>query len=192
MNSEEAIQYFNDEIRLCRAAPSINGCQMTEDWQRTIDACEIAVAAIRKVHELEQEAGRLRAELAAYKETGLEPDVCANYRKFEDEAISKGVPFKRIVELMNAEQDGRLVVLLCKVGDRVWYITSSAEICEAEVIGIWLNVYTNPQMWLEIKYHSKFTGECEHKSRIDLMLGKIIFLSREEAEAALAGKGGDG
>lgn len=61
MNREEAIQYFNDEIRLCRAAPSINGCQMTEDWQRTIDACEIAVAAIRKVQELEQaeQDGRL-------------------------------------------------------------------------------------------------------------------------------------
>ena len=77
MNIEEAVQYFNDEIRLCRAAPSINGCQMTEDWQRTIDACEIAVAAIRKVSnldmargerdvvtkrmiELEQEVGRLK------------------------------------------------------------------------------------------------------------------------------------
>ena len=53
MNIEEAVQYFNDEIRLCRAAPSINGCQMTEDWERTIDACEIAVAAIRKVSNLD-------------------------------------------------------------------------------------------------------------------------------------------
>lgn len=51
--------------------------------------------------------------LAAYEETGLEPDVCAEYKKFEDEAVSKGVTFKRIVELMEAEQDGRLVVLPC-------------------------------------------------------------------------------
>ena len=93
-------------------------------------------------------------------------------------------------DLLQAEQDGRLVVLPCKVGDTVWYITPSTEICEAQVIGIWLNVYTNPKMWLEIKYYSKFTGECEHKSRIDLMLDKTVFLTREEAEAAL--KGGEG
>ena len=97
---------------------------------------------------------------------------------------------EKLEELAQAEKDGRLVVLPCKVGDTVWYITPSTEICEAQVIGIWLNVYTNPQMWLEIKYYSKFTGECEHKSRIDLMLDKTVFLTREDAEAAL--KGGEG
>ena len=100
------------------------------------------------------------------------------------------VPFDRLLELACADKAGRLVVLPCKVGDTVWYITPSTEICEAQVIGIWLNVYTNPQMWLEIKYYSKFTGECEHKSRIDLMLDKSVFLTREEAEAVL--KGGEG
>jgi hypothetical protein len=52
--------------------------------------------------------------LAAYEDTGLEPAVCANYKTFEDEAISKGVTFKRIVALMEAYRDGRLVVLPCK------------------------------------------------------------------------------
>ena len=46
--------------------------------------------------------------------------MCANYKTFEDEAISKGVTFKRIVALMEADKDGRLVVLPCKVGDTVW------------------------------------------------------------------------
>ena len=55
--------------------------------------------------------------LAAYEDTGLTPEICANYKTFEDEAISKGVTFKRIVELMEADKDGRLVVLPCKVGD---------------------------------------------------------------------------
>ena len=58
--------------------------------------------------------------LAAYEDTGLEPAVCANYKTFEDEAISKGVTFKRIVALMEAYRDGRLVVLPCKVGDTLW------------------------------------------------------------------------
>ena len=43
--------------------------------------------------------------LAAYEDTGLEPDVCAEYKKFEDEAVGKGVPFQRIVELMEAEKE---------------------------------------------------------------------------------------
>ena len=51
------------------------------------------------------------SRLAAYEDTGLEPATCANYKTFEDEAISKGVTFKRIVALMEADKDGRLVVL---------------------------------------------------------------------------------
>lgn len=53
---------------------------------------------------------QLYARLGAYEDTGLEPAVCANYKTFEDEAISKGVPFKRIVALMEADRDGRVVV----------------------------------------------------------------------------------
>lgn len=53
----------------------------------------------------------LRGRLMQYEDTGLEPAMCANYKTFEDEAISKGVPFKRIVALMEADRDGRLVVL---------------------------------------------------------------------------------
>lgn len=43
--------------------------------------------------------------LGAYEDTGLPPEVCANYKTFEDECISKGVTFSRIVELMNADAD---------------------------------------------------------------------------------------
>lgn len=49
--------------------------------------------------------------LAACEDTGLTPEICANYKTFEDEAISKGVTFKRIVALMEADRDGRVVVL---------------------------------------------------------------------------------
>lgn len=50
-------------------------------------------------------------KLKAYEATGLDPEMCANYKTFEDEAISKGVPFKRIVALMEADRAGLLVVL---------------------------------------------------------------------------------
>ena len=41
--------------------------------------------------------------LGEYENTGLPPEACANYKTFEDECISKGVTFSRIVELMNAD-----------------------------------------------------------------------------------------
>lgn len=54
---------------------------------------------------------QLYARLGAYEDTELDPAMCANYKTFEDVAISKGVTFKRIVALMEADKDGRLVVL---------------------------------------------------------------------------------
>lgn len=60
--------------------------------------------------------------LKAYEDTKLEPAMCANYKTFEDEAIRKGVTFKRIVALMEADRAGRLAVLPCKVGTATYYI----------------------------------------------------------------------
>lgn len=49
--------------------------------------------------------------LEAYAKTRLTPDICAGYKKFEDECIEKGVPFYRILELMNAETEGRIKII---------------------------------------------------------------------------------
>lgn len=62
----------------------------------------------------------LRGRLMQYEDTGLEPAMCANYKTFEDEAISKGVPFKRIVALMEADRDERCVVLQEKMLPLIW------------------------------------------------------------------------
>lgn len=42
--------------------------------------------------------------LAAYEDTGLAPEDCAAYKKFEDNLCSSGVTFSRIIELVNAEK----------------------------------------------------------------------------------------
>ena len=52
MTKEEVIQYLKEEIRQCKMGPKINGCAMTEEWQRTIDVCEIAISAIQKTMEM--------------------------------------------------------------------------------------------------------------------------------------------
>lgn len=48
MTKKEAISLLEGEIIRCRMAPKINGCQMTEEWQITIEVCQIAIEAIRE------------------------------------------------------------------------------------------------------------------------------------------------
>ena len=114
--------------------------------------------------------------LKAYEDTGLEPAMCANYKTFEDEAISKGVPFKRIVALMEADRAGRLVVPPCKVGDTVYRIVRDADphIARDEV----RNMYFADDMTLCVE----LVG-----GRIILSekFGKTVFLTRDAAEKAL-------
>jgi hypothetical protein len=81
----------------------------------------------------------------------------------------------------------RFVELPCEVGQRVWFVNSvTDEICEATVINIELNYFTSPQEWIVLEYFSAIWGRNEYKSRWDLMYNKTVFLSREEAEKALA------
>lgn len=112
--------------------------------------------------------------LQKYLDTGLTPEVCANYKVFEDEAISKGVTFKRIVELMDAEKDGRVVVLPCRVGDKL-YRVFAGEIFEHRVG--------------RMKYFA-IQGRWDIETYpfcpcVESSIGKTIFLTREEAERAL-------
>ena len=84
------------------------------------------------------------------------------------------VPFDRLLELACADKAGRLVVLPCKVGDTVYRVLTTRD-C--------------PPVISEVKI--KTVGQAA-----DLIgrMGKrkllSYYLTREEAEAALAGKGG--
>ena len=111
--------------------------------------------------------------LKAYEDTKLEPAMCANYKTFEDEAISKGVTFKRIVALMEADRAGRLVVLPCKVGDTV-YFALLGKIIEKQVFSI-VSFSNSTRIYCG--------GTSEYFRPEDI--GKTYFLTREEAEAAL-------
>lgn len=100
-----------------------------------------------------------------------------------------GVPFERVLEIFEAEAEGRLVVLPCKVGDRVFAIfdsddgkeISAERITEAGTRGFW--TANSPR--LAPDRMDEFTPWQE--------IGKTVFLTREEAEAALEkGAGSDG
>ena len=103
--------------------------------------------------------------LREYLDTGLTPEMCANYKTFEDEAISKGVTFKRIVALMEADRTGRLVVLPCQVGTATYYIRYP------------IAVYPDKS---EPDIKRGIFTLCD----LD-RVGHSVFLTREEAEKAL-------
>lgn len=128
-------------------------------------------------------------KLKAYEATGLEPAMCANYKTFEDEAISKGVPFKRIVTLMDADRAGRLAVLPCKAGDTVYEVTSRKTISEYRVKAIRVELFCT---FIEWDIVAGFVDKSIFGVPVD-EIGKTVFLTREEAKAALeAMKDGNG
>lgn len=126
--------------------------------------------------------------LAAYEDTGLTPDVCAEYKKFEDEAISKNVTFSRLVELMEASADERIVVLPCRMDATAWVIENPwtgkllKKPLEAEVDG--MKMYSHG-LYVNVLFDTReISGSRDYgPSRF----GKTIFYTREEAEAALKG-----
>lgn len=131
----------------------------------------------------------LRGRLMQYEDTGLEPAVCANYKTFEDEAISKGVPFKRIVALMEADRAGRLAVLPCKAGDTVYEVTSRKTISEYRVKAIRVELFCT---FIEWDIVAGFVDKSIFGIPVD-EIGKTVFLTREAAEKALeAMKDGNG
>lgn len=123
----------------------------------------------------------LRGRLMQYEDTGLEPAMCANYKTFEDEAISKGVPFKRIVALMEADRAGRLAVLPCKAGDTVYEVTSRKTISEYRVKAIRVELFCT---FIEWDIVAGFVDKSIFGVPVD-EIGKTVFLTREEAKKAL-------
>ena len=123
----------------------------------------------------------LRGRLMQYEDTGLEPAMCANYKTFEDEAISKGVPFKRIVALMEADRAGRLAVLPCKAGDTVYEVTSRKTISEYRVKAIRVELFCT---FIEWDIVAGYVDKSIFGVPVD-EIGKTVFLTREEAEKAL-------
>ena len=87
--------------------------------------------------------------------------------------------WERLKEYEDAEKDGRLVVLPCKVGDDVWFVRKFGKercIKRAEVSCI--NIDCRGEVFVSAR---RISGGY---------IGKTVFITHEEADAAL--KGGDG
>lgn len=87
----------------------------------------------------------------------------------------------RLKELVEADKDGRCVVLPCKVGDKI-YKLFGGDVTELQVerIVCWSSGY-----W-KVNAHTEYSRTDWKGFEIDFSdFGKTVFLTREAAEAAL-------
>ena len=127
--------------------------------------------------------------LAAYEETGLEPEAVEHLKLASmGKAIAEikefeGVPIDRLRELAQAKKKGRLVVLPCDVGDKLYDVTLG-EVREKIVVSLSMFV---PESVNHLVIHAEnFRNAVTSYELQDI--GKTVFLTREAAEAALKEK----
>ena len=116
--------------------------------------------------------------LKAYEDTGLSPIACEESVKIEKGLSEGGYSISRMVELMCADKEGRVVVLPCKVGDTV-YFALLGRIIEKQVFSI-VSFSNSTRIYCG--------GTSEYFRPEDI--GKTFFLARAEAEKALRGMEG--
>lgn len=134
---------------------------------------------------------QLMKRVAAYEDTGLTPEAVKTVKlalaakHMVDLETLNNTPISRLVELAEADKDGRCVVLPCKVGDTVYMIERifdidngvCDEICARKVIGHGGNNLN--KLWLI------GSGGICNVSIFVSEFGKTVFLTREEAERAM-------
>ena len=114
--------------------------------------------------------------LKAYEDAGLSPQACAEAREIEETLSGYDYSISRMVELMKADKEGRLVVLPCRKGDELW-------------------AYGNfPQGREVYRFTVSDVSTLNGRTVLNTLglgtirpedIGKTVFLSREEAEKAL-------
>lgn len=127
------------------------------------------------------------SRLAAYEDTGLTPQACAEAREAGKVLSSCDISFGRLAELLTADRDGRLVVLPCKVGGTLWVTGRDNVPREMELEAPDIRaVCTDEDNLCMSTCNRKPDGFCAYRLRNDgADIGKTVFLTREEAEAAL-------
>ena len=119
--------------------------------------------------------------LAAYEDTGLEPEAVETVKlalaakHMVDLETLNNTPISRLVELVEADKDGRLVVLPCRQGDELW-------------------TYCNHPVKRVYSFTVSDVSTLNGRTVLNTLglgtirpedIGKTVFLSREGAEKAL-------
>ena len=143
--------------------------------------------------------------LAAYEDTGLEPEeVSALIKDWSDlrTTIGECGGIDRLRELAEADKNGRVVMVPCKVGDTVW--AASGKIIKCEIDEMYLCNSGGVEFLVSFNCggadckrcpFNDWTQDCSGECYCDCEygsssfknsdIGKTVFLTREEAEKAL-------
>ena len=109
-------------------------------------------------------------------------DVC-----YEDQNEDYcGDAIDKLATYEDAEEQGRLVILPCKVGDTIYAPTRSF-VSEFRVSQFDFGGYEEPYLWVNWYLTKGITGNFRIDGISASEIGKTVFLTREEAEAALKG-----
>ena len=125
-------------------------------------------------------------EFAEYKAMGLPAEKIKRIVKSAEEfcksyiQVAAEIEFQHIKDLLNAEEQGRLVVLPCKVGDIVYAIVAYVFANTPTVIPTAVRSVTIHDDHISVTYDKRINtiGDCG-------VWGKTVFASREEAQAEL-------
>ena len=169
----------------CCAEGECKDCAMHEDKQRCQE--NLLDKAAEAIERLTAENAALREKQRWIPVTERMPEeIKAPFT--EDTMINLaaqalGVEPSRLRELAEADKDGRVVVLPCKVGDTVWIVVAVRKLYSAKVRTFFCG---NPSAVRgrdqDGHIHMIRTTECDIPMQ---EFGKTVFLSREEAEKAL-------
>lgn len=110
--------------------------------------------------------------LKAYEDAGLSPQACAEAREIEETLSGYDCSISRMVELMKADVEGRVLILPC-APDAIYWEKVGGILAQSRFEG--LHVYEDGT----IKYAGYGMEICAED------IGKTVFLTREEAEKAL-------
>ena len=104
--------------------------KLTEKLKYVLEDCIDCISPIQQ-----EVINKAVDRLAAYEETGLEPEeieLLAKQRDLYVDACGE-FPLKRIRELAQADREGRCVVMPCQPGDKVSYKSSTGFWCNAVI-----------------------------------------------------------
>lgn len=132
---------------------------------------------------------RVHEKLARYEDSGLEPEEVRGIKTAYDEVqipyevVATGADAARVIRLLEADDEGRLLVLPCKVGDELWFEKNGKIQCET--IDRISADQTDEDEDLLISIYTMSVSVLSED------IGRLVFLSREGAEKALEGMNND-
>lgn len=133
--------------------------------------------------------------LAAYEDTGLDPEQIKDMAENVETRLLTwfesryGFPVGELMDLLESKQEGRLVVLPCKVGDTVYKIDTDPQLDSREILELTVdNFVVCEDGGILVKYDSWDGVICTADNLVNgtaYLDYYRVFLTREEAEAAL-------